>query len=202
MPPAKPRPFEKQLEPFQRDAAARAAADYGLDTAEVVRRAAAGTLKSPDGEVLEPFTITHDYVRHLKSALVRARQGKTASPLAKLPPKDAIEALRARLMNLADHELAYLERQRTGRRDMKRYVEVCRCVREAAALPVPKDEPQPAPGAGAKSEREEGATRSGNAGALLAAMRGSRTNQSGPGPETETARANGGPSGDSDGAVG
>jgi hypothetical protein len=172
------KPFEKQLEPFQRDAAARAKLDYGLSPAEVSRRAGEGILKSPDGEVMAAFAITADYVRKLASDLDRARQGKNASPLAKLPPKDAVEALRIRLVNLADHELAHLEKQRTGKRDPAKVREWCRTVREIAALPVPKDDPPAAPGLGERSERV-GATRTGSTGALLAAMRGSRPPEDG-----------------------
>lgn len=173
-----PRPFEKQLEPFQRDAAARAKADYGLAAPDVAARAAEGRLKSPDGELLEPFTITAEYVRKLSSDLVRGRQGKNASPLSKLPPRDAVEALRVRLVNLADHELAFIEKQRTGKRDLTRMRDVIRCVKEAASIALPKEQ-QARPGEKVGGQAVAGErTRGGATGSLLAAMRGTKNDES------------------------
>jgi hypothetical protein len=164
------KPFEAHTTRPQREAAARARADAGLTGPEIVDRAAKGLLQL-DGEPVGPFIITQDYVRKLASALITERQGKRASPLAKMAADEAHEALRTRLINLADAELNHIERQRVGKRDVARFRDIVRAVKEAAAIQPPKAKPR-APGAGVPGERVAERTRSGNTGALLAAMRG------------------------------
>jgi hypothetical protein len=165
------KPFEAQISRAQRMAAARARADGGLTGREIAERAAQGRL-TLDGEPVDAFEIDKNYVYKLAGELIQERQGKRASPLAKMRPDDAHEALRVRLINLADAELHYLERQKPGKRDIARFRDVVRACKEAAAIQPPRSRPL-APGDGTPEKRETGAskTASGRTGALLDAHR-------------------------------
>jgi hypothetical protein len=182
----------------QRQAAAHAKLDVGLTGPEVARQARAGHLKW-EGAFVGPFEIDPDYVRKLAYKLNQERKGKVPSQLASLPPRDATEALRVRLVNMADAELAKLEREAVGKRDLTRLRDVVKCVKEAASIAAPK-EPQTRPGHQERGVREAGhAPRHGHTGALLAAMRGGRTSQSGEGQNGEGPH-DGGPSDAADAA--
>lgn len=141
----KPKPFVKSTERFQREAAAKAYLDLGLTAVEVQQRALEGRLLGHDGKPLDSFKIRADYIRRLGRELRIERHGKRASQLSNLPARDATEALRIRLVNLADAELNRLERQPAGKRDLKRFIDVAKCVKEAASI-VPPKEPQLRPG--------------------------------------------------------
>jgi hypothetical protein len=193
----KPKPFEAVLTQEQRDTVARARADYRLPGPDIVRRAAAGELKTPEGKVLEPFTVTPEYARSLGAALVRERLGKKDTALSQVPPRDAVEALRIRLVNLADSELNALERQRTGKRDLPRMDQAAKVVITIARIPGPKEAPPANPEAhGPDRPPRVGA---GGAGALMREFRrsaGTRTNQSGEDPGNGSGPHDGGPEGD------
>lgn len=163
------KPFERQHTHEQTEAAALAAVDQGLTGPRVVELARDGLLTLA-GKPLEPYEITADYVRKLASHLRKQRAGKVVSDLASMPPRDAIEALRRRLVNVADAELAAVEKQKPGLRDLSRFRQVIQCVKEAAALPGPKDPRPPAPGqmVGPDVRPTGDRSRSGPAGALMA----------------------------------
>lgn len=175
--------FEATMTVLQREAATLAHTDHGIPAPEVSEMAQRGLLKLR-GEPVGEFTITATYVRQLKAGLVKRRQGRMVSELARLPAGDAIEALRRRLVNLADAELIVLERQKAGKLDLARFKEVIKCVREAAALPGPKDPRPDAPGKGGHANVAGGpktasgnATRGGLTGALLAEHRRTARNE-------------------------
>ena len=158
----------------QRDAIATAKADRGMTARRVVELAAAGEL-APG---LAPFQTTVRTVNDYARKLVRARQGTEASGLTDVPARDAVEALRRRLVAAADHELRRIERQQQRRNAApvtgEEIRQIVRCVREIAAIPA-RDEPRPVapgqkvPGAGGKTNGDR--TRSGLAGSILAAHR-------------------------------
>jgi hypothetical protein len=163
----------------QRDAAAAAYVDRRIPAPRVAELAAAGEL-TLNGRPIEPFEIIPQYVRTLGTRLRRRRAGDIEREIAKLPARDSIEALRRRLVSTADQELAALERQKPGKRDLERFRQVIRCVREAAALPGAKDPRPSAPGRreGGGPDREGAETRGGLAGDILRAhnmnLRGAR----------------------------
>lgn len=171
--------FTARLSRDQRDAAAHARVDGGMSAPAVARAAKAGTLELR-GRTLEPFTISASYVADLGTRLRRERRGK-ATGIAEEPHRDAIEHLRRRLVVVADEELREEERKRPSKRDLGKLREITRCVREAAALPGPRD-PRPAkPGHGPLDERTSSTTRSPNtlAGGILAAHRAAPQNGEG-----------------------
>src|SRR4051794_24289336 len=91
--------------------------EHGLKAREVVDRAAAGTLEL-DGQPLAPFEITNpSTVRDQARRYRRRRAGEVRSPLADEPARDAIEAMRVRLINVADAMLTAVERQPAEQRN-------------------------------------------------------------------------------------
>lgn len=155
----------------QREAMGIAYVDRGMRPARLVVEAArAGDLEY-NGKRLDPFdpplATVRDNVRHLK----RRRAGQVESELATRPPRDAIEALRRRLVSLADRELAAIERDKAGTADLERLRQVIRCVKEAAALPGPKDPRPRQPGEGASKDREGSPTTSGLGAQMLQAAK-------------------------------
>lgn len=133
--------FEEVYTDEQRDAMAEAYLDRGIRPARrVVALAQAGEL-APG---LAPFTVhgKEGTVRDLASKLKKRRAGKLASDVAQLPPRDAIEGLRRRLVSAIDHELAAIEkaqRKASGKAavDPERLRQIARAVREAALIPEP-----------------------------------------------------------------
>jgi hypothetical protein len=135
--------------------------------------AAAGELEH-NGERLPPFETNQSTVRSLARQRTRQRMGHATSELATRPPGDAVEALRRRLVNLADAGLTRLERElrrRGARLDFEQVRQAARAVREIAALPGPEDPRPPSPGERVGGQRNGGATRGGLAGELVAAHR-------------------------------
>lgn len=160
--------FEAKFSPEQRDAVAHAYEDRRIRPARrVAQLASLGELTTSDGTILPPFKISIDYIRDLAADLRRRRLGHKTSQLAALPPRDAIEHLRRRLVNAADAELQTLERQKPGTRDLERLRQIGRLIREAQAIPPPTEPRPPAPGARANGQRDGGETRGGLAGQLL-----------------------------------
>jgi hypothetical protein len=178
--------FEEKYTDQQRDAIAHAYEDRRIRPArKVVQMAAAGELDY-HGEILKPFEATENTVRDLARKLRRARAGETTSQLAHAEPRDAIETLRRRLVNAADAMLTDFERKTKrapGDADPERLRQICRAVREAAAIPGPNDERPKAPGGKTDGRRNGGETKGGLAGSILAAHRASEDGQTEPAPD-------------------
>jgi hypothetical protein len=147
----------------------------GITAERVSELASAGELTDHNGDTLPAFQVPPSTVRDFKRKA--RRRTDRPSPLVALPARDAVEALRQRLVALADAEIGCLERQVEGKRDLNRMFEASRCVREAARIPGPAD-PRPAkPGAKANGRGLPGdsETRGGPAGPLLREHRASGT---------------------------
>ena len=189
-----PEPFQARYTPEQREALATAYEDRRIRPARrVVELAAAGEL-APG---LAPFEVLggENTVRDFALKLRKRRAGEWTSELAKQPPRDAIESLRRRLVNVCDEMLHAIEQTPADKRDPERVRQAARAIREAAAIPGPTDPTPPRPGHRKDNDgvRREGVTRTSNpAGALLAAHRGDGTDpainaQHEPAPETPSA---------------
>lgn len=151
----------------QRDAVAAAVVDGGMSVREVHRAALAGHIRFEDRS-LEPFDMPVASIGTYASRLRKRRRERSSGELAELPPRDATERLRRRLVNLADRELAALENRKAGQVDPERLRQTARAVREISALPGPTDPAPPAPGQRVNGEQQGGQTRGGLAGPLLA----------------------------------
>jgi hypothetical protein len=163
--------FQAKYTAEQREAIASAVIDRGASAPRVVELAAAGQLTDSHGAALEPFTVPANTVRSEARKAKNRRQGKAVSELAQLPPRDAIEALRRRLINAADAMLAQELKRKPADRDPERLRQIGRCVREFAAIPGPKETAPKRPGQKTAGEREQGGTGGGLAGNLLNAHR-------------------------------
>ena len=159
---------------WQREAIAAA---YTLTTAtagRVAELAAAGELEHPSGGRLGPFQIPEASVRSIaRRARVREAQAEALAELWTLPPRDAVERLRCRLVDSINRELTRVViEQEAGRPlDFRAFSGIARALRELAWLPGPT-EPQPRrPGSKLNGVREGGETRGGLAGKILAAAR-------------------------------
>jgi hypothetical protein len=97
--------FVQKYSDDQREAMVSAKVDRGATYPRIVELAAAGELTRSNGEKLAPFEITAMYAGDIIRGEIRRRTGKAATDLAKLPPRDAIEALRRRLLSACDHML-------------------------------------------------------------------------------------------------
>jgi hypothetical protein len=161
--------FQRKYSDAQRDAYIGAVLERGMSAARVAQLAAAGELKGTDGAFLDPFDVPASTVRGDARKARNRRLGREASDLAKLPARDAIEALRRRMVSLADRELRDLERRPAGTVDPERFRQIGRVLRELQAIPGPKDNARPAPGQKTGGEQHGGQTRNGLAGELLRA---------------------------------
>jgi hypothetical protein len=130
-------PWDAKYTEEQREASAAAYCD-GMTANEVVQTAADGRLKYR-GEPLEPFEIKASTVASYAHKLRRRRAGRADTKLADMAPRDAVETLRRRLLNIAHEELAHEEKKKRGNRDPARIREWTRCVLEASRLPGPTD---------------------------------------------------------------
>jgi hypothetical protein len=119
----------------ERDAMGIGMVDRGMSAHEVKAAAEAGLLERPDGTRLPPFEPPVASIRHYARVVKQRRAGKASSEAAKLPPRDAVESVRQRLIRMVDLELAFEERKRNGKRDLERIRQLGRAAREAAALP-------------------------------------------------------------------
>jgi hypothetical protein len=155
----------------------------------IVDLAARGELITRDGRQVRPFQLNPNTVKSWLQVAKRKRQG-TIRGAAFENPEGTIEALRKRLIALADGELAHLERQRAGKRDPEHMRQIARAVREAAAIPV-KGEPRGrAPGEKDQGQKESGETTGGMAGSLLRAHRAKPAPGRRPVQETRTENEN------------
>jgi hypothetical protein len=136
----------------QRDALAAAFAQPSVTAKRVAEMAAAGELVDAEGQPFKEFSVPESTIRDF------ARQARLSeargSALDDGSPRDAIEALRQRLIKLADAEMKVLEAQPQGKVDLERLRWVIRCVDDAAKIPRP---PEPRP---RSDERGEGTPRS------------------------------------------
>jgi hypothetical protein len=166
--------FEAKYTPEQRAAMAHAFEDERIRPARlVVELAKAGKLKHA-GVELEPFETNEDTVRDAARHLRKQRRGEISSKLEHMPPRDAIETLRRRLVNAADALLSSYENQLrsdAGKADPERLRQIVRAVREAASLPGPNDARPAAPGARVNGARDGAETKAGLAGKILHAHR-------------------------------
>ena len=163
--------FTRMYTDQQREAMA-AAFVGGMTCKAVVAAAGAGELVH-NGQRLEAFEAKPSTVRDLGRRLRKRRAGELHSQLLEASPRDAVEALRRRLVSAADHELDALEgaRKRGERVDLERLRQVARTVREAAAIPGPTAPRPPAPGVRDRDTgvRVGGPTRGGLAAQILEA---------------------------------
>lgn len=133
----------------QRDAVAHAWNVRGIRPASrVVAAAAAGDLEL-DGERLDAFEISESSVRDLARKDRNRRAGKAAGTLAAGDPLDAIEAIRRRLLGIAEHELAALERgQKAGKpADGEAIRRLAKAAQEIRRIPDRSAPANPRPGA-------------------------------------------------------
>ena len=180
--PAKMPAFVEKYTDAQRDAAAHAYEDRGIRPySRVSQLAAAGEL-THNGQKLDPFEMPPNTVADLVRKLRRRRRGEQTSQLAQQPPRDALEALRRRLINLADRELAHEEKRKPGDVEPEKLRQLVRVARELAALPGPGDPRPTAPGQRKDGERNGAETKGGLAGKLLSSHRATATGS----PEAQT----------------
>lgn len=133
----------------QRDAVAHAWNVRGIRPASrVVAAAAAGELEL-DGERLDAFEISESSVRDLARKDRNRRAGRAAGTLADAAPLDAVESLRRRLVGIAEHEIAALERrQKAGKAaDGEAIRRLARAAQEIRRIPERDAPANPKPGA-------------------------------------------------------
>lgn len=188
-------PYEQRYSSDAKEAVCVAWNDKQIRPAARVRElAASGLLTRPDGSRIDPFDIPEGSIRSFAKEQRRRRAGRHKTELAKVGARDAIEALRVRLVSIADRELAVLERSKAGSVDLPRLRDVVRCVREAAALPGPNDPRPPVPGNGPDGIRQGRKGTGALAGPLLRAHRAGKVPGNGDGPaEAEPPTAETGP---------
>jgi hypothetical protein len=150
----------------ERDAMGIGMVDRGMSAHEVKAAAEAGLLERSDGTRLPPFEPPVASIRHYARVVKQRRAGKARSEADKLPPRDAVESFRIRLVRMLDLELAFEERKRNGKRDVERMRQLARAAREAASLPSLDDPRPPSPGSKAGGSNP---TTGGLAGAILKA---------------------------------
>jgi hypothetical protein len=169
--------FVRKYTDDQREAMISARLDRGMTFRRVVEVARAGELTAPDGTRLEPFDPPISTIASLARDAKKRRMGKQVSQVAQLPARDAIEALRRRLVNAADAMLEHELKRPLEKRDPERLRQIGRCVREFAAIPAQKDPTPTAPGSKQGGERNGGATQGGIGGSIIAAHRQGSTAQ-------------------------
>lgn len=163
--------FERIYSDLQRDAVTSAYLDRGIRPQRRIAELAKHGELVHDGQRLEPFDLNVYTLRDMLVKERKRRAGRVRGEAAKLSHEDAIDALRVRLINVADTTLAIEERRAAAQRDPERLRQIARCVREVAALPRKGENRSIAPGQTHDREQTEGATRGGIGGQLLAAAR-------------------------------
>ncbi len=157
---------------WQREAVAAVYVPWNIAARRVAELAAAGELDHPSGARLAPFDIPASSVRSIaRRARAREAQVEALAELWTLPPRDAVERLRCRLVDSIDRELTrVVVEQEAGRPlDFRAFSGIARALRELAWLPGPT-EPQPRrPGSKLNGVREGGETRGGLAAKIIAA---------------------------------
>jgi hypothetical protein len=164
-------PFDRKYSPTRMKAIYRARFELGLSYPEIAKKAQAGEIVAGD-----PFEIGAYYVGECCRKEEKRRALRFTSPLADKPHRDAIEELRRGLIAAADDMLTELRGRKPANVDPERARQIARLVREASAIPIPKADIPAKPGEHRDGQREGGITRHGQAGSLLAAHRGNRSN--------------------------
>lgn len=158
-------PFTAKYTTQQKDACVSAVLDKGVKPYTLVAKLAAeGALTG------EPFNIDPLYIGRLARDAKRRRLGLNATKLEALPPRDAVEVLRRRMLAIAEHHIDRLERKdKANKLTPKETADVIRVLRELAALPGPDQARPVKPGAKIPGENRNngGPTRGGLAGAML-----------------------------------
>lgn len=166
---------------YSEDQRAAVAHAYNVQKLRPVKRIAelakAGRLRDEFGEELPAFEVALATIPHLARRARRKAAGTDRKGLATVPHETAMEAMRKRLVAIAEHEIDRMERAQRGKKAVKLadIREAARLLRELAAMPADGSRPA-APG---KVDRTTGtkngdATRGGKAGTLLAEHRASR----------------------------
>lgn len=158
--------FVEKYTAEQREAMAAAYVDRKIRPARAVVQLAAEGKLTLHGEPLEPFETNENAVRDFARKLRKKRAGEVVSDLATKPPRDAIEALRRRLVNVADAMLRDVELQKPGEVEPERLRQIMRCVLEASKLPGPTD-PRPAQGQARDADGKRGPQTTGGVGGAL-----------------------------------
>jgi hypothetical protein len=155
------------------------AAVYTLTSAtagQVAHLAAGGELTHPSGARLEPFSVPESTIRSIaRRSRHKEAAALAATPLIGMPPRDAVERLRVRLLSATAAELDRIEVDQSEGRSVSGEAlrQVARALRELSSIPGP-DEPRPRPpGAKLNGVRDGSETRGGLAGLILAASRSS-----------------------------
>src|SRR5690349_3802061 len=94
--------FAEKWSHEQREAAAIAYADLKLGPYRRISELAAAGALTYNGRKLDPFDMPPATVASLVQRLRKRRAGEITTELAKIPPRDAIEALRVRLVSVAE----------------------------------------------------------------------------------------------------
>jgi hypothetical protein len=163
--------FERKYSDDEKEAALFAYMDRRIRPLRaVLELGSRGELITRDGRTVRPFQLNPHTLKTWITVEKRKRSGKLRGAAFE-KPDDTIEALRRRLINTADSELSYVERQRTGKRDPEHLRQIARLVREVAALPKPGEGRSKAPGQRENGHKDSGETTGGLAGSLLAAHR-------------------------------
>jgi hypothetical protein len=164
--------FDRKYSHAQADAIASAWNDRAIRPARrVAELARAGELTTPDGDTLPGFEVAEGTIRSLARHARRRRRGQITSPLSEASPRDAIEMIRRRLVNMIDGEMAFEERKRAGNRDPERMRQLARATLEAARIPGPTA-PRPASPATKDADgRRSGGVSGGLAGPMMRELR-------------------------------
>lgn len=158
--------FDRKLSDKARAAIFDAAIARQIQHARILELLLAGELVPG-----EKPQITLGYIRQIVAKEKKRRQGKAASKTAQLPPKEAVETLRQRMVNLADSEALHLERAKEGELDLDRAERLAKLIVAIARIPAPKDVAPKNP-ATRDAQGERGPELKGSTGgALLAAHR-------------------------------
>lgn len=151
--------FVQKYSDEAKEAMYQASIARGLSYPRIAELARAGELTRSNGEKIPPFGIHVMYLGEIVRKEHRRRTGRAATDLAKLPPRDGIEALRRRLLSVADHmsdDLAKQAKRDVSKADPERLRQIARAVRELAALPGPTDPRPAAPGQKVDGHRDGG----------------------------------------------
>lgn len=163
--------FERKYSDDEKEAALFAYMDRRIRPLRaVLELSSRGELITRDGRTVRPYDLNPHTLKTWITVEKRKRSGKLRGAAFE-KPDDTIEALRRRLINTADSELSYVERQRTGKRDPEHLRQIARLVREVAALPRPGEGRGRTPGQVENGHKDSGETTGGLAGSLLKAHR-------------------------------
>jgi len=141
----------------------------------IANLAAKGELESPTGAEMEPFSMPPNTIYSLARKALAKSHKTMASELVNKPPADANEAIRQRLVEIADRKTKYLvdqARRKPKEIDTLETTRLARMAREVAALPAyGLRAPQPGrPSTGAPEG--ESVARNNEAAAIYAAAKG------------------------------